>query len=132
MPRAPTTLDPFNAVAEPKRRRVLELLAETEGEMPVNDIVSSLRWPQPMVSKHLGVLKDVGLVMVREDGRQRFYRINGEALRPIHDWAKTFERFWTRQLIRIKERAERMAKQQRVAKDTGRNKDKDKDKEQKP
>jgi DNA-binding transcriptional ArsR family regulator len=78
MPRAATTLDPFNAVAEPKRRRVLELLADAvEGEMPVNDIVASLHWPQPMVSKHLGVLKEVGLVSVREEGRQRFYRING-------------------------------------------------------
>ena len=109
MPRAPTTLDPFNAVAEPKRRRVLELLAETDGEMPVNDIVASLRWPQPMVSKHLGVLKEVGLVSVREDGRQRFYRINGEVLKPVYDWAKTFERFWARQLDRIKQRAERTA-----------------------
>ncbi len=112
MTRAPTTLDPFNAVAEPKRRRVLELLAETEGELPVNDIVTSLRWPQPMVSKHLGVLKEVGLVSVREDGRQRFYRINGEVLKPMYEWAKTFERFWTGQLNRIKERAERKAKQQ--------------------
>src|SRR5687767_9557337 len=111
MARSPTTLDPFNAVAEPKRRRVLELLAETEGELPVNTIVVRLGWPQPMVSKHLGVLKDVGLVAVREDGRQRFYRINGEQLKPIHDWAKTFERFWTRQLDRIKERAERIAKE---------------------
>ncbi len=117
MARAPTTLDPFNAVAEPKRRRVLELLAESEGELPVNDIVASLRWPQPMVSKHLGVLKDVGLVCVREDGRQRFYRINGEALRPIHDWAKTFERFWTRHIDRIKERAERKANERSAGRD---------------
>ena len=116
MPRAPTTLDPFNAVAEPKRRRVLELLAETGGELPVNDIVASLRWPQPMVSKHLGVLKEVGLVSVREDGRQRFYRINGEVLKPVYDWAKTFERFWTRQIDRIKERAERKAREQAAAK----------------
>ena len=111
MARAPTTLDPFNAVAEPKRRRVLELLAEGD-EFPVNDIVGSLGWPQPMVSKHLGVLKEVGLVSVREDGRQRFYRINGEVMKPIHDWAKTFERFWTHQLDRIKQRAERKAKEQ--------------------
>ena len=110
MPRAPTTLDPFNAVAEPKRRRVLETLAD--GEMPVNDIVGTLGWPQPMVSKHLGVLKEVGLVMVREDGRQRYYRINGEVLKPIYDWTKTFEKFWTIQLDRIKERAERRAKEQ--------------------
>ena len=111
MARSPTTLDPFNAVAEPKRRRVLELLAASDAEMPVNQIVVSLGWPQPMVSKHLGVLKDVGLVAVREDGRQRFYRINGEQLKPIHDWAKTFERFWSRQLDRIKQRAERIAKE---------------------
>src|SRR5687767_15883460 len=111
MPRAPTTLDPFNAVAEPKRRRVLELLTESEGELPVNDIVHSLRWPQPMVSKHLGVLKEVGLVSVREDGRQRFYRINGEVMKPIYDWARTFERFWSHQLDRIKECAERKAKE---------------------
>ncbi|HEV2294187.1 MAG TPA: metalloregulator ArsR/SmtB family transcription factor [Tepidisphaeraceae bacterium] len=116
MPRAPTTFDPFNAVAEPKRRRVLELLAETDGEMPVNDIVALLRWPQPMVSKHLGVLKEVGLVSVREEGRQRFYRINGEVLKPLYDWAKTFERFWSRHLDRIKERAERKAKEQQASK----------------
>ena len=114
MARAPTTLDPFSAVAEPKRRRVLELLAE--GELPVNDIVHSLRWPQPMVSKHLGVLKEVGLVSVREDGRQRFYRINGEVMKPIYDWARTFERFWSHQLDRIKERAERKAREQAAAK----------------
>ena|SRR5215208_289661 len=109
MARAPTTLDPFSAVAEPKRRRVLELLAD--GELPVNDIVGALRWPQPMVSKHLGVLKEVGLVCVREDGRQRFYRVNGEVMKPIYDWARTFERFWSHQLDRIKERAERRAKE---------------------
>jgi DNA-binding transcriptional ArsR family regulator len=119
MARSPTTLDPFNAVAEPKRRRVLELLAESEhAEMPVNQIVVSLGWPQPMVSKHLGVLKDVGLVAVREDGRQRFYRINGEQLKPIHDWAKTFERFWSQQLDRIKQRAERVAREREHAKNT--------------
>jgi DNA-binding transcriptional ArsR family regulator len=117
MPRAPTTLDPFNAVAEPKRRRVLELLADSEqGEMPVNDIVDSLRWPQPMVSKHLGVLREVGLVSVREDGRQRYYRINGEVLKPVYDWVKTFERFWSRQLDRIKQRAEAKAREQAEAK----------------
>ena len=105
MARAPTTLDPFNAVAEPKRRRVLETLAN--GEMPVNDIVGTLGWPQPMVSKHLGVLKEVGLVDARNQGRQRLYRVNGEKLKTIHDWAKMFERFWAHQLLRIKEQAER-------------------------
>lgn len=105
MPRAATTLDPFNAVAEPKRRRVLEVLAE--GEMPVNDLIGRLGWPQPMVSKHLGVLKEVGLVSVRREGRKRLYQVNGEKLKSIHDWAKLFERFWANQLLRIKERAER-------------------------
>ena len=110
MARAATTLDPFNAVAEPKRRRVLEALAG--GEMPVGDLVGRLGWPQPMVSKHLGVLKEVGLVTARRDGRQRLYRVNGEPLKAIHDWAKTFEKFWAHQLLRIKERAERKAKEQ--------------------
>ena len=110
MARAATTLDPFNAVAEPKRRRVLETLAD--GEMPVGDLVGRLGWPQPMVSKHLGVLKAVGLVTARRDGRQRLYRVNGERLKTIHDWAKMFEKFWSHQLLRIKERAERKAKEQ--------------------
>lgn len=109
MARAPTTLDTFSAIAEPKRRRVLESLAV--GERPVNDLVLSLGWPQPMISKHLGVLKEVGLVRVRRAGRQRLYSVNGPALKPIHDWTKTFERFWTHQLDRIKERAERKANQ---------------------
>jgi len=109
MPRAPTTLDPFTAVAEPKRRQVLEVLAQ--GERPVNDLVESLRWPQPQVSKHLGVLKKVGLVSVRRVGRQRFYRLNGQLLKPIHEWVKHFERFWRHQLERIKARAEQKARQ---------------------
>jgi DNA-binding transcriptional ArsR family regulator len=108
MPRAATTLDPFNAVAEPKRRQVLETLAQ--GEMAVNDLVGRLGWPQPMVSKHLGVLKEVGLVDARNQGRQRLYRVNGEKLKTIHDWAKMFERFWSHQLLRIKEQAERVHK----------------------
>lgn len=109
MPRAHTTLDSFNAVAEPKRRQVLDVLAA--GERPVNDLVESLGWPQPQVSKHLGVLKKVGLVSVRRVGRQRVYRLNGEQLKPIHDWVKTFERFWTHQLDRIKARAEKKARE---------------------
>jgi len=91
MARAATTLDPFNAVAEPKRRQVLETLAYDE--MPVSDLVGRLGWPQPMVSKHLSVLKEVGLVTMRRDGRQRLYQVNGEKLKTIHDWAQTFERF---------------------------------------
>jgi len=110
MARAPTTLDSFSAVAEPKRRRVLETLVH--GEMPVNDIVGRLGWPQPMVSKHLGVLKDVGLVSVRREGRKRLYRLEGERLKAIHDWARTFERYWEHQLDRVKQRAERKARGQ--------------------
>ena len=110
MARAATTLDPFNAVAEPKRRQVLEALAD--GEMPVGTLVDRLGWPQPMVSKHLGVLKEVGLVTARSDGRQRLYSVNGERLKTIHDWANMFEKFWSHQLLRIKERAERKAKEQ--------------------
>ena len=109
MARAATTLDPFSAVAEPKRRLVLEALGE--GERPVGDIVDRLRWPQPMVSKHLAVLKEVGLVSVRREGRQRLYSVNGQQLKSIHDWAKGFERLWTHQLLRIKERAERKHRQ---------------------
>ncbi len=104
MPRAPTTLDPFNAIAEPRRREVLGALAG--GEKPVNDLVKALGWPQPQVSKHLAVLREVGLVAVRRDGRKRMYAINGDQLKPIHDWTKLFERFWEHQLDRIKARAE--------------------------
>ncbi len=107
MPRAATTLDVFNAVAEPKRRRMLRVLSR--GERSVNDIVTTLKWSQPQVSKHLGVLRQVGLVSVRHDGRQRFYRVNGERLKPIHDWVLTFEKFWKHQLDRIKVRAEARA-----------------------
>jgi DNA-binding transcriptional ArsR family regulator len=110
MPRSPTTLDPFNAIAEPKRREVLATLIK--GELPVNGIVDALGWPQPQVSKHLGVLRQVGLVSARRKGRQRVYSVNGEHIKPIHDWAKTFERFWSHQLDRIKERAEKAAAQQ--------------------
>jgi len=104
MPRASTTSDAFNAVAEPRRREILEYLALEE--RTVNAIVEGLRIEQPSVSKHLRVLRDVGLVRVRRNGRHMFYRTNAEAIRPVHDWAKTFERFWTHQLSRIKERAE--------------------------
>ena len=108
MPRAATTLDPFSAVAEPRRRRVLEVLAQRE--MPVNELVHALGWPQPTMSKHLGVLKEVGLVCMRRAGRQRFYRINAQRLKTIHDWTKHFERYWSHQLDRIKARAERKAR----------------------
>ena len=93
MARAATTADAFNAVAEPRRRQILDLLAG--GERPVNDLVEQLDLAQPQVSKHLRVLREVGAVEVREDGRRRVYRLNGEALRPIHDWVKEYERTWS-------------------------------------
>lgn len=111
MARAPTTLDPFNAVAEPKRRDLLGALARGGGEMGVNAIVESLGWPQPQVSKHLGVLREVGLVTVERRGRERMYKVNGEQMKRIFEWAKEFERFWEKQLDRIKERAEAMARE---------------------
>ena len=104
MPRASTTSDAFNAVAEPRRRAILSFLALQE--RPVGDIVDALGFEQPSVSKHLRVLKDVGLVKVRRDGRNMLYRTEAEALRPLHEWTETFERFWRHQLSRIKERAE--------------------------
>jgi DNA-binding transcriptional ArsR family regulator len=93
MARAATTADAFNAVAEPRRRQILDVLAR--GERPVNDLVDALALAQPQVSKHLRVLKEVGLVDVRGDGRQRFYRLNGRALKPIHDWVKEYEQTWS-------------------------------------
>jgi DNA-binding transcriptional ArsR family regulator len=91
--RAATTADAFNAVAEPRRREILDLLAG--GERPVNDLVRLLDLAQPQVSKHLRVLREVGAVDVRDQGRQRLYRLNGHALRPIHEWVKSYERFWS-------------------------------------
>lgn len=92
MPRAPTTADAFNAVAEPRRREILDLLAR--GERPVNEIVDDTGLSQPQVSKHLRVLRETGLVAVRGDGRQRFYRLNSISLKPIHDWVSGFEQLW--------------------------------------
>ena len=92
MARAATTADAFNAVAEPRRRQILDVLAE--GERAVNEIVTALGIGQPQVSKHLKVLREVGLVQVRERGRQRLYRLNGRSLKPIHDWVKDYEQTW--------------------------------------
>ena len=108
MARAATTSDAFNAVAEPRRREILNYLAL--GERPVGDIVVRLRMEQPSVSKHLRVLHDVGLVHVRRSGRHMLYRTNADAIRPLHEWTKTFERFWDHQLLRVKERAEAKAR----------------------
>src|ERR687895_628529 len=92
MARAATTTDAFNAVAEPRRRQILDLLAG--GERPVNDLAGLLGLAQPQVSKHLRVLREVGAVDVRNEGRRRLYRLNGHALKPIHDWVKEYERTW--------------------------------------
>lgn len=92
MARAATTTDAFNAVAEPQRRRILDLLAQ--GERSVTELVDGLALSQPQVSKHLRVLREVGAVHVRDDGRRRLYRLNGSALKPIHDWVKDYERTW--------------------------------------
>ncbi len=93
MARAATTEDAFNAVAEPRRRQILDVLAN--GERPVNDLVGLIGLAQPQVSKHLRVLREVGAVEVREEGRRRLYRLNGRALKPIHDWVKSYERSWS-------------------------------------
>ena len=110
MPRAATTSDPFNAIAEPRRRRIIEVLARSP-EQAVNELITRLQMPQPAVSKHLGVLRKVGLVSVSKRGQQRLYRLNGEGLKTVHDWVKNFERLWAHQLGRIKERAEARAKE---------------------
>ena len=99
MARAATTADAFNAVAEPRRRQILDVLAG--GERPVNDLVTLLRLAQPLVSKHLRVLREVGLVEVRDRGRQRLYRLDGQALKPIHDWVKNYERSWSQRFDRL-------------------------------
>jgi DNA-binding transcriptional ArsR family regulator len=111
MPRAATTSDVFNAIAEPRRRELIDLLVKGK-EHAVGDLVLRLHMPQPAVSRHLGVLRKVGVVTVRKRGPLRLYRLNAEELKPVHDWVKMYERFWTHQLDRIRERAEqKMASQ---------------------
>jgi DNA-binding transcriptional ArsR family regulator len=99
MARAATTTDAFNAVAEPRRRQILDVLVG--GELPVNELVRRLEVAQPQVSKHLRVLREVGLVDVRDDGRRRIYSLNGHSLKPIHDWVKNYERMWTERFDRL-------------------------------
>jgi DNA-binding transcriptional ArsR family regulator len=123
MARAATTSDAFNAIAEPRRRQILDLLAG--GARPVNDVVESLGLAQPQVSKHLRVLKEVGLVNMRGSGRQRIYSLNGERLKPVHDWVQTFEKFWKHQLERIKQRAEEKMKSSKPNPDVQSNKEQD-------
>jgi DNA-binding transcriptional ArsR family regulator len=99
MARAATTTDAFNAIAEPRRRQILDALGTAE--RPVNDLVDLLGMAQPQVSKHLRVLREAGVVDVRDHGRQRFYRLNGQALKPIHDWVKGYEQLWTERFERL-------------------------------
>ncbi len=99
MARTPTTADAFNAVAEASRRALLDALGG--GEATVGALVDRLGLSQPQVSKHLGVLREVGLVLVRVDGRRRWYRVNGPALKPVHDWVRTFEATWNTRLDRL-------------------------------
>jgi DNA-binding transcriptional ArsR family regulator len=106
--RAATTSDAFNAIAEPRRREILDYLAPAERS--VGEIVASLRLGQPSVSKHLRVLHDVGLVRVRREGRRMLYQTRAEGLRPMHEWTKRFERFWLHQLEAVKARAEAKVK----------------------
>ena len=111
MARAATTLDAFNAVAEPRRREIVDALAE--GEQAVNDLVSRLGLAQPQVSKHLRVLREVDLVHVRDEGRQRMYRLNAEPLKPIHDWLAKYERAWTERFELMDKVLEELAETER-------------------
>jgi DNA-binding transcriptional ArsR family regulator len=111
MPRAPTTSDVFNAIAEPRRRQIIELLAR-RGALAVGALVLTLGLPQPAVSKHLAVLRQVGVVAVKKQGKQRVYNLEAEKLKTVHDWAKAFEDLWSHQLDRIKKRAEHKAREQ--------------------
>jgi DNA-binding transcriptional ArsR family regulator len=115
MARAATTTDVFNAVAEPRRREIIGLLSDGQ-EWAVNDVVVRVRLAQPAVSKHLGVLRKVGVVTAVKRGQHRMYKLEAARLKPIHDWAKTYERYWTNQISRIKERAEQKA-MERIARE---------------
>jgi DNA-binding transcriptional ArsR family regulator len=108
MARAATTTDVFNAIAEPRRREIIGLLNDGQ-EWAVNDVVARVKIAQPAVSKHLGVLRKVGVVKVVKRGQRRLYRLHAVQLKPIHDWVKPYERYWTHQLGHIKQRAEQKA-----------------------
>jgi DNA-binding transcriptional ArsR family regulator len=115
MARAATTTDIYNAIAEPRRREIIDLLSDAKPRA-VGDLVDRMHLPQPAVSKHLGVLRKVGVVTVTKQGQQRLYQLNPDKLKTVHDWVKTFERFWTHQVDRIKQRAEQKAAE-RLARD---------------
>ena len=110
MARAPTTADVFNAIAEPRRREIVEILAR-RGALTVGTLVAAMSLPQPAVSKHLGVLRKVGVVAVAKQGQQRVYSLQADKLKTVHDWVQAFEQLWTHQLDRIKERAEQRARE---------------------
>jgi DNA-binding transcriptional ArsR family regulator len=114
MPRAATTTDVFNAIAEPRRRQIIEVLAR-RGALAVGALVVALGMPQPAVSKHLSVLRKVGIVLVTKQGQRRFYHLEAKELKTVHDWTRKFEPHWSHQLDRIKERAECTARTRRVA-----------------
>jgi DNA-binding transcriptional ArsR family regulator len=117
MARVATTADAFNAVAEPRRRQILDVLAG--GERPVNDLVRALGMAQPQVSKHLRVLREVGAVEARDEGRQRLYRLNGRALKPIHDWVQRYEDSWTERFEELDVVLEDLKRRERGAGDGG-------------
>lgn len=119
MPRAPTTTDAFNAIAEPRRRAILDLLA-AHGALAVGAIVMATGQPQPTVSKNLGVLRAVGLVAVERSGQHRLYRLQPEELKTMYDWLKQYESLWTHQLDRIKQRAERLQREGKSKRDSNR------------
>ena len=106
MPRTATTTDVFNAIAEPRRREIIGVLVDGR-ERAAGDVVKVLRMPQPAVSKYLGVLRKVGVVTVVKRGQHRMYRLNPAELKPVHEWVKTYEKYWAHQISRIKERSER-------------------------
>jgi DNA-binding transcriptional ArsR family regulator len=116
MARAATTADVFNAIAEPRRRQVIAVLADGR-EYAVGEVVARMKMAQPAVSKHLGVLRKVGVVSVIKRGQHRMYQLNAAKLKPVHDWVKTFERYWTHQLSQIKERAERKVLERMISSD---------------
>ncbi|MCW5776194.1 MAG: helix-turn-helix transcriptional regulator [Phycisphaeraceae bacterium] len=118
MVRTGGTNEVFGAVAEPRRRDIIAALSDGSSRA-VGELVAALGLAQPTVSKHLGVLRDAGIVSVTRRGRHRLYRLEGERLKPVHDWAKTFERFWSHQLDRIKERAEQMATSDTKSRESG-------------
>ena len=126
MPRAATTTDAFNAIAEPRRREIIALLVDGRAHA-VGEVVERVRMRQPAVSKHLGVLRKVGIVSVSKQGQLRLYRLNAKELKPVYDWVKTYERYWGHQLDRIKQRAER-----KMTERSARERERAKDKEEGP